>query len=156
MKRTSRAEISIIMGVYNPRRERLLKALDSIIGQTYPNWELLLYDDGSNPAPAKCIRTAAERDCRIVYIRSDGNQGLAYALNGCLRRAVGRYIARMDGREKIMSCLCGCIEMGAEDTICRNRCCSTGRITHPTEKEHTGGESGRWDCVTGDSKNWVF
>lgn len=96
MKRTSRAEISIIMGVYNPRRERLLKALDSIIGQTYPNWELLLYDDGSNPAPAKCIRTAAERDCRIVYIRSDGNQGLAYALNGCLRRAVGRYIARMD------------------------------------------------------------
>lgn len=92
----NKAEISIIMGVFNPRKMRLLNAVDSIICQTYQNWELLLYDDGSDQISAECIRAAAARDHRIVYIRSGENRGLAYALNACLCRASGRYIARMD------------------------------------------------------------
>ena len=92
----SKVEISIIMGVFNPEKARLFRAVDSIIHQTFHNWELLLYDDGSEKMSAQYIRAAAARDERVVYIRSCQNHGLAYALNACLRRAAGRYIARMD------------------------------------------------------------
>ncbi len=90
-------EISIIMGVFNPDKTHLFCALASILRQTFGRWELLLYDDGSEKAAVRYIRGAASQDRRIVYIRSAENRGLAYALNACLERASGRYIARMDG-----------------------------------------------------------
>ena len=90
-------EISIIMSVYNPVDKcQLFRAVESIIWQTFPSWELILYDDGSKKQYAKTIRQAARLDRRIVYIRSRRNHGLAHALNECIHRAAGSYIARMD------------------------------------------------------------
>lgn len=94
MERT--VDISVIMGVYNPAREKLLQAIQSIINQTVSNWEIILYDDGSCMESAKVIKEIAERDSRIVLIRNEENRGLAYALNRCIKHAKGKYIARMD------------------------------------------------------------
>ncbi len=91
-----KAEISVIMGVFNPERTRLFRAVDSIRRQTFREWELLLYDDGSDSACARVIREVAAQDERIKYLRAGRNRGLAHALNACLRLASGRYIARMD------------------------------------------------------------
>ena len=90
-------QISVIMGVYNPKDpERFFRAVRSIVSQTFSDWELILYDDGSEEPYRQTIRQAADMDKRIVLIRGEKNRGLAYGLNQCLRRAVGRYIARMD------------------------------------------------------------
>lgn len=89
-------KVSVIMGVYNPDEKQLAKAVDSIIGQTMQEWELLLYDDGSSAEGAAIIRRAAGQDPRITYVRNETNHGLAYALNKCVRLTKGQYIARMD------------------------------------------------------------
>jgi glycosyltransferase involved in cell wall biosynthesis len=69
-------------------------AVQSILGQTYQNWELLLLDDGSTDNSRALVEKFA--DPRLV-IWSDGNQkGLAPRLNECVARASGNYIARMD------------------------------------------------------------
>lgn len=89
--------ISIIMSVYNPQNpKRLRRAVRSLINQTFTDWELLLYDDGSCEQAAQRIRAAANMDERILYIRSCRNRGLAYALNVLTRCACGAFVARMD------------------------------------------------------------
>ena len=89
-------KVSVIMGVYNPRLPRLEQAVASILRQSLPGWELLLYDDGSAEPAAAALRQAAARDGRIRYIRGGQNRGLAHALNVCIRQARGEYIARLD------------------------------------------------------------
>lgn len=89
-------KISVVMGVYNPQRERLRKAVGSIIGQTMKDWELILYDDGSDSPYIRVIRETAAMDERIVCVRNKKNHGLAYALNQCMKQTKGKYIARMD------------------------------------------------------------
>lgn len=89
-------KISVITGVYNPDREMLMKAVRSIIAQTMQDWEMILCDDGSSPEYRETIREAAGLDKRIYCVRNEKNRGLAYALNQCIRRARGEYIARMD------------------------------------------------------------
>lgn len=92
-----KAEISIITGVYNPKNPGpLFGAVQSMLRQSYEDWEWILCDDGSNEECADHIRRAAALDGRILVIRNNQNHGLAHALNECLRYAGGRYIARMD------------------------------------------------------------
>lgn len=93
----NKVKVSIIMGVYNPKQEGWLRnAVQSIIEQSLTEWELILYDDGSDAVSQEMIRTAADMDERIVLLRGSQNHGLAYALNQCLKRARGKYVARMD------------------------------------------------------------
>lgn len=90
-------EISVIMGVYNPESiPRFLEAVRSVARQSFRDWELLLYDDGSAAGYAADIERAAGLDERITLLRGGRNRGLAHALNACIQRAGGRYIARMD------------------------------------------------------------
>ncbi len=85
------------MGSYNPRnKEYLYTAIRSIIHQSFPDWELLLYDDGSDKPFAATLRDVSKMDRRIHYLRGASNQGLAHALNQCIRYAKGKYLARMD------------------------------------------------------------
>ena len=85
------------MGSYNPRnKEYLYAAIRSIIHQSFPDWELLLYDDGSDKPFAATLRDVSKMDRRIHYLRGASNQGLAHALNQCIRYAKGKYLARMD------------------------------------------------------------
>lgn len=90
-------KISVIMGVFNPyEQESLYEAVNSIIHQTFEEWEMILYDDGSEEEYAGMIQEAASCDERIIYIRNEKNHGLAYALNCCIEAAAGEFIARMD------------------------------------------------------------
>jgi len=91
------AKISILMGIYNCAGT-LPEAIDSILDQTYPDWELILCDDGSTDdtyALAESYRLRYPE--KIILVKNDRNKGLNYTLNHCLEHASGQYIARMDG-----------------------------------------------------------
>lgn len=89
-------DISIIMGIYNCS-STLEESIDSILNQTLKNWELIMYDDGSNDCTyEKALRYAKTYENIYVY-KNDKNLGLNKTLNNCLKHCKGRYIARMDG-----------------------------------------------------------
>lgn len=90
-------EISVVMGVYNQwNREELYRAVQSILRQSFSNFEFIIYDDGSHPDAASYIQELRGVDRRIVLAGREENHGLAFSLNACIRLARGRYIARMD------------------------------------------------------------
>ena len=77
-----RPEVSVIMSVYDPRPFRQLEeAVDSVLEQTFSDFELLLYNDGSCEAVSERIRQLAKRDPRILYLEGDENRGIASGLN---------------------------------------------------------------------------
>lgn len=89
--------LSVIMGVYNcPSKDMLERAVNSILSQTYRDFEFIICDDGSTNDTLKWLYEKAEEDDRIVVIKSERNKGLAAALNQCLKKARGRLIARQD------------------------------------------------------------
>ncbi len=90
-------KISVILSAYNPVRERLLAAVRSITEQTFPDWEMILVDDGSDSSFAPVFAQIAESDPRIRLIRRKENGGLAASLNDAIGAAAGEFLARMDG-----------------------------------------------------------
>lgn len=93
-------EVSVIMGTCNEDRDEAAQAIDSILNQTYQNLELIICDDGSQESFYRWLEGYCRRDPRVRLFRNDKNQGLASALNRCLRHARGRYIARMDADDR--------------------------------------------------------
>lgn len=89
-------KISILMGAYNCEKT-LKSSIDSIINQTYPNWEFIVCDDASSDSTWEIIQNYAQLDSRIIAIQNKKNLGLAGTLNECLKKATGSYIARQDG-----------------------------------------------------------
>lgn len=89
--------VSVIMGVYNCKDKYLLeKSVDSIMRQTFQDWELLICDDGSTDGTLTILREIEKKDERIKVFTYPNNHGLNYALNVCLKKATGQYIARQD------------------------------------------------------------
>ncbi|MBR3584860.1 MAG: glycosyltransferase family 2 protein [Oscillospiraceae bacterium] len=72
--------ISIVLPVYNGEKY-LRQSIDSVLDQTYTNWELLIIDDGSTDASAQIAQEYAERDSRILYHRNPENMRLPRTLN---------------------------------------------------------------------------
>lgn len=90
-------KVSIIMGIYNCAGT-LAEAIDSILAQTYTDWELILCDDGSSDGTPEIARQyQLEYPEQITVLRNPSNLGLNKTLNHCLEYATGDYIARMDG-----------------------------------------------------------
>lgn len=90
-------KISILMGIYNCA-PTLRAAIDSIVAQTYDNWEFIICDDGSkDESHAIALEYAAKDPKRFRVIQNEKNMGLNHTLNRCLSEADGAYIARMDG-----------------------------------------------------------
>ena len=97
-------KISVIMGVYNCKNyDSLKKSVDSIINQTFRDWELIICDDGSTNNTSLLLENIRKLDSRIKIISYEKNMGLAYALNHCLEHANGSYIARQDDDGDISS-----------------------------------------------------
>lgn len=91
------AKISILMGIYNCA-DTLPAAIDSILAQTYSDWELILCDDGSSDATYAVAESYRQQyPQKIILLQNKKNMGLNYTLNRCLEHASGEYIARMDG-----------------------------------------------------------
>ena len=85
--------VTILMPVYNAERY-LREAIDSILAQTFTDFELLIIDDGSTDGSVATIKSYA--DPRIRLISNAENRGVEYTLNKGLALARGRFLARMD------------------------------------------------------------
>lgn len=85
--------VSVIMPAYNSSKT-LPDSIQSVLDQTFTDWELLVIDDFS-PEPLKSI-VDSFRDARIYYIRLEQNSGVAQARNRGIQAARGRYIAFLD------------------------------------------------------------
>ena len=85
------------MGIYNCE-QTLPQAIDSILEQTYTNWELIMCDDGSTDNTYAVAKQYADQyPQKIILLRNEKNMKLSYTLNRCLEAATGELIARMDG-----------------------------------------------------------
>ena len=90
-------KISVIMGIYNCENT-LSEAIESILDQTYTNWELIMCDDGSSDRTMEIANEYLSKyPDEIVLMKNKKNRGLNYTLNKCLKKTKGDYIARMDG-----------------------------------------------------------
>lgn len=95
----NRIQISIIVPVYNAE-QYLSKCIESIIVQTYKNWELLLIDDGSPDNSGEICDEYAKRDNRIrVFHKSNG--GVSSARNLGLEMALGEWVTFVDADDWI-------------------------------------------------------
>jgi glycosyltransferase involved in cell wall biosynthesis len=86
--------ISVIMPVYNCEKY-VAEAVQSILNQTYNDFEFIIVDDGSNDRTYEIVQSF--KDSRIKLLKNEVNQGLVYTLNKALSEAQYPYIARMDG-----------------------------------------------------------
>ncbi len=94
--------ISIVMPVFNPPEKWLRKAIDSVIGQLYPNWELCIADDNSTaPHVRKVLEEYQRRDARIKVVYRTANGHISKASNSALELAQGEYIALMDHDDQL-------------------------------------------------------
>lgn len=89
--------VSVLMSVYNGQNF-LRQAVDSILGQTFADFEFIIIDDGSTDATPDIL--AGYTDSRIRRVRNPGNIGLTRSLNIGLEMARGRYVARMDADDE--------------------------------------------------------
>ena len=88
-----RPEISVLMPVYNGDKF-LAKAVNSILNQTFNNFEFIIINDGSTDNSLTILKSF--NDKRINIINNTENKGITFALNKGLKSAKGKYIARQD------------------------------------------------------------
>jgi glycosyltransferase involved in cell wall biosynthesis len=89
--------VSVICPVYQPKLNEFCAAVDSVIAQTYQNWELILVDDGSmDPVLTKQIAAYADADPRIKARPMAKNGGISRSTNHGLANATGDWIAFFD------------------------------------------------------------
>ncbi|MCU1228668.1 MAG: glycosyltransferase [Acidobacteria bacterium] len=86
--------VSVVLPVWNGERF-LVRAIESVLAQTFTSLELLVIDDGSTDETAAIARGFAARDARVVVVTRE-HGGVAQALNAGIAAARGQYIARMD------------------------------------------------------------
>lgn len=88
--------VSIIMSVYNAE-DTLREALDSLLSQTYTDYEIIICDDGSTDGTSQILKSYQNSyPDRFIMLSNELNMFLPYSLNRCLTKARGNYIARMD------------------------------------------------------------
>lgn len=87
--------VSIVMPAYNSEKY-IGEAIDSVLIQTYTNWELIIVDDCSTDRTVEIIRKYAFDNPRINIICLKEHKGVAYARNIAINNARGRYIAFLD------------------------------------------------------------
>ena len=88
-------KVSVIMPSYNSA-QYITEAIESILNQTFTDFEFIIINDGSTDDTAKIIKEYANKDHRIKFINHKKNKGFIGCLNECLDIASGEYIAKMD------------------------------------------------------------
>lgn len=87
--------VSVLLPTYN-REDVVRTAIESILNQSFTNFEFIIVDDGSTDSTSDIIKEYAKKDKRIVYVKNEKNSGIVTSLNRGLDIARGKYIARMD------------------------------------------------------------
>ena len=96
--REKKPKISVLMAVYNENIDELKKAINSILNQSFNDFELIvILDDPKNTKIKNLLDSYYKKDKRIRLLINKKNSGLAYSLNRALKIAKGEYIDRMDG-----------------------------------------------------------
>ena len=88
--------VSVIMATFNEPVRYIKESIESILNQTFTNFEFIIIDDSTNPETIEAINSYAEDD-RIIIIREKSRMGFTRALNEGLKMAKGQFIVRMDG-----------------------------------------------------------
>lgn len=131
-------KISILVPLWNNEREFQIEMLDSVMNQTYGNWELCLAD-GSDQEHAYigeiCREYAARADGRIVYQHLEKNGGIAGNTNACLQMATGEYIGLLDQDDILHPSVLyeyakAINEQGADYLYCDETTFKSGNIDH--------------------------
>lgn len=98
MSEGAKPRVSICSQIYN-QKDWAMEMIGSVIGQTFPDWELIIVDDGSTDD----LKSAVEhwQDPRIKYVRFDENRGVPAGTNHALRMAQGDYVGMLAADEVI-------------------------------------------------------
>lgn len=127
--------ISILVPLYNTDKQMLKEMIDSVMWQTYKNWELCLAD-GSDAAHAYVKETAdSYNDPRIKYLKLEKNEGISGNTNKCLTLATGEYIGLFDHDdvlhpEALYEYVKVINEKGADYIYCDETTFKSGNIDH--------------------------
>lgn len=91
-------KISVLVPLYNTPERFLREMLDSVVAQTYQNWELCLADgsDDKHDFVGEICKSYYDKDSRIVYKKLEKNEGISGNTNACYSMATGDYIALFD------------------------------------------------------------
>ena len=99
-------EISVLIPAYNVG-EFIGRCLDSVIGQSFRDIEIIVVEDGSTDGTPAVIEEYAARDPRIMVIRHPGNCGLLWARKTGIEASSGRFIMFLDSDDELMPDACG-------------------------------------------------
>jgi len=89
--------VSVVVPVYNAEPRLLEAMVMSVRSQTYENWELILWDDGSPQSECRqTLKKLAENDIRIQFFRGITNKGISGATNAAVSEAHGKFVALLD------------------------------------------------------------
>ncbi|MBU6500582.1 MAG: glycosyltransferase family 2 protein [Patescibacteria group bacterium] len=88
-------KVSILMATWN-RSGIIGKTIESVRGQSFQDWELIISDDGSTDNTPQVVAEWQKKEPRIIYLRSEINQGISKNYNMGLRSAKGEYVAIID------------------------------------------------------------
>lgn len=91
--------VSIIMGAYNCEKT-IRNCIESVLNQSYLDWELIICDDASTDNTYAILAEYANMDNRIRILKNNENMRLAASLNRCLKEARGKYVARVDADDE--------------------------------------------------------
>lgn len=156
---TYQPTISVIVPVYNTERS-LPRCLDSILAQTFADFEVVMVNDGSPDGAADVIAEYAARDARVRVIEQK-NQGLGAARNAGIRAAQGEFIACVDSDDAIKptmleAMLTALREQGADMAICQaeNVVIENGEVAQTLEPYDIPGEG---ETTTGEQAlTWLL
>lgn len=95
MNKIKKPLVSVIMPVYNPGRY-LVESIESILNQTFSDFELIIIDDASTDNSWKIIKSYSKKDSRIIAIKNKINLGVSLTSNIAISYARGKFLARMD------------------------------------------------------------
>ncbi len=116
--------VSVVMGTYN-RADKISRAIENILSQTYQRFELLIIDDGSEDDTESVVKRRT--DSRIRYIRNDHNLGPAGTRNVGIKNAKGEYIVINDDDD-----LCRLEKIEMEIDFFRQDDLESGMVFHET------------------------
>jgi len=88
-------KVSIILPTHNGSAW-ISRAVNSVLAQSFSDWELIVVDDGSDDDVGGIVKRFVEKDTRVKYLRNERNIGISESLNRGIKIAKGEYIARID------------------------------------------------------------
>lgn len=95
LNQKEKVKVSIITPAYNAERF-IGEAIESVLAQTYSNWEMIIVDDCSTDQTVKLVKSYQAQDQRIKVIELEENSGSAVARNTAMDHATGKYLAFLD------------------------------------------------------------